>query len=82
MSAECVKVGGTLVYSTCTICKKENEMNVKKFLAEHKNFEPVDITELLPENLRGYAENGMIQLLPGIHETDGFFIAVMRKNGH
>lgn len=82
VSAECVKVGGTLVYSTCTICKKENEMNVKKFLAEHKNFEPVDITGLLPENLRGYAENGMIQLLPGIHETDGFFIAVMRKNGH
>ncbi|MEA4972570.1 MAG: 16S rRNA (cytosine(967)-C(5))-methyltransferase RsmB [Candidatus Metalachnospira sp.] len=81
-SSKCVKVGGVLVYSTCTVCKKENEVNVNKFLENNKNFERIDIKEYLPESLKEYAENGMIQLLPGIHETDGFFIAAMRKNGH
>ena len=81
-SAKCVKVGGTLVYSTCTICKKENELNVKKFLSNNSNFEIIDIKEYLPESLKEYPEDGMLQLLPGIHETDGFFIAAMRKNGH
>lgn len=81
-SSKCVKVGGVLVYSTCTICKKENELNVKKFLENNSNFEKINIKEYLPEVLREYADNGMIQFLPGVHETDGFFIAAMRKNGH
>lgn len=81
-SSKCVKVGGTMVYSTCTVSKKENEMNVNKFLENNKNFEIIDIKEYLPESLKNYVVDGMIQLLPGIHETDGFFIAAMRKNGH
>lgn len=67
-----LKVGGTLVYSTCTILPEENEKNVEKFLKNHKNFAlaPFSVGEL-------EVKEGMITLLPHIHNTDGFFIAKM-----
>lgn len=79
-SAECVKPGGLLVYSTCTICKKENQGNVK-YLLDKGKFEPVNIKEYLPENLKEYAVGEWIQLLPSENGTDGFFISAMRKKG-
>ncbi|MBR2381556.1 MAG: 16S rRNA (cytosine(967)-C(5))-methyltransferase RsmB [Clostridia bacterium] len=65
-----LKVGGTLVYSTCTILPDENENNIKKFLEDHKNFElaPFSVGDL-------EVESGMITLLPHTYHTDGFFIA-------
>lgn len=74
-----VKPGGILVYSTCTISREENEENRAWFL-EQFPFEPVDIrgmakTALAEESLK----DGYVQLKPGIHPSDGFFIAVMRK---
>ena len=41
----------------------------------------IDIKEYLPENLRKFANEGYIQLLPGVNNTDGFFISAMRKKG-
>lgn len=69
-----LKVGGTLVYSTCTILPDENENNIKKFLENHKNFElvPFSVGEL-------EVKGGMITLLPHTHHTDGFFIAKLKK---
>ena len=69
-----LKVGGTLVYSTCTILPDENENNIEKFLAEHKNFElvPFSVGEL-------EVNSGMITLLPQKHHTDGFFIAKLKR---
>lgn len=74
-----VKRGGILVYSTCTVRKEENEDNVKWFL-KHFPFIPEDISGKvghIPET--GTAAEGYLQLLPGIHETDGFFIGVFRR---
>lgn len=71
-----LKVGGTLVYSTCTILPNENENNVNRFLENHKSFElaPFSVGEL-------EASRGMITLLPHIHHTDGFFVAkLVRKD--
>lgn len=45
-----VKVGGTLVYSTCTINKMENEEMIKYFLKKHKEFKLLEVHQLLPTN--------------------------------
>ena len=71
-----LKVGGTLVYSTCTILPDENENNVNKFLENHKNF------ALVPFNVGALeVDGGMITLLPHTHHTDGFFVAKLEKIG-
>lgn len=74
-----VKHGGTLIYSTCTINPAENEENFR-WILENFDFEAVDLTNELPQNLKiDTARNGYIQLLPGIHPCDGFFIGKLRR---
>ena len=73
-SARYLKAGGVLIYSTCTLFPEENELNVKRFLDSHKNFEPCDFTA---GNLS--SDGGMLTLNPHDHKTDGFFIAKLRK---
>ena len=54
--------------------------NVHWFLEQNKEFELVPIAQLLCEELKNdVVEQGCIQLLPGIHDSDGFFIAKFRK---
>ena len=65
-----VKVGGSLVYSTCTVLPEENSDNVLRFLREHSEFEPVDFSVDGIES-----ESGMLSLSPDLHGTDGFFVA-------
>lgn len=73
-----VKRGGVLIYSTCTINPDENEENVKWFTA-HFPFHTEALSPFLPERLKEEGTTGMLQLLPGIHETDGFFLARLRR---
>lgn len=74
-----VKPGGSLIFSTCTINPKENEENFG-WLLEQSGFEPEDLTPLLPKRLDlETAKDGYIQLLPGIHPCDGFFIGKLRR---
>lgn len=79
VSANYVKMDGQLIYSTCTIDKEENIDNVMCFLQENPEFELEDINFLLPEQLKGSTK--YLQVLPGEHGMDGFFIArFKRKN--
>ena len=74
-----VKQGGILVYSTCTVNPAENEENVRWFL-EQFDFEPVSLDDTLCEELHGETTaQGYLQLLPGIHKSDGFFISKFRR---
>ena len=74
-----VKDGGTLLYSTCTVNRKENSENAAWFL-EQFPFEAVSLDELLPDELKsGETAKGQLQLIPGVHKTDGFFLAKFRK---
>lgn len=74
-----VKPGGILLFSTCTITAEENQENADWF-AENFPFSYESLTPYLPEELAGTtAEKGYLQLIPGMHETDGFFIARFRK---
>ncbi len=74
-----VKPGGRLVFSTCTIDRKENEENVSWFL-DHFPYDCVDLEGKLREKLNlTTMKQGYLQLLPGIHPCDGFFIAAFQK---
>ena len=75
-----VKPGGTLVYSTCTINEEENMENVRWFLQQNPEFESISVEPVLCEELKKSVKEGCLQLLPGIHESDGFFIVAFRKN--
>lgn len=74
--ARYVKPGGVLMYSTCTLVRKENEGVVEKFLAQNAEFapEPLKLPDIFPENT-----SGMLTLVPGQYETDGFFICRLRR---
>lgn len=71
-----VKKGGILLYSTCTLLKAENEDVVRAFLEKYEEFyiEPLDLPEGFPKN-----ETGMLTLIPGEYDTDGFFICRLRR---
>lgn len=74
-----VKPGGVLIYSTCTINPDENHKMAEWFLDNHP-FTPQRFAPHLPEELKGEEDKGMLQLFPGSHETDGFFIARFKRN--
>lgn len=83
VSAGYVKPGGVLIYSTCTVNKEENESNVRWFLEKQTAFALESIEPYLCEALEdSIIDGGMIQLLPGVHKCDGFFIAKFRKGSH
>lgn len=77
--SEYVKVGGILVYSTCTVSKQENENVVKAFISQHPEFELIDISGIIPDVLNYSVDNGMILLLPSRHNADAFFISALRR---
>ena len=81
-AAAYVKPGGILLYSTCTIVPQENDKMVEWLCGEFP-FVPENmrghLPKELPEELLAAAEAGMLQLLPGVHEADGFFFARLRR---
>ena len=74
--ARYVKKGGILIYSTCTVLKAENENVVAAFLEKHNDYcaEPLDLPAVFPKN-----DTGMLTLIPGQYDTDGFFICRLRR---
>ena len=80
-TAKYVKDGGILVYSTCTLNKRENEEIVTKFLESHSEFSFDDFTVTPTGNMPVLvSKNGMLTLFPHVSDTDGFFVARLIKN--
>ena len=75
-----VKKDGILMYSTCTINKEENEKQVQ-WMVENLPFEVVSMKAELPEEIKAEEGEYGLQLLPGIHKTDGFFLCKLRRIG-
>lgn len=77
-----LKPNGILMYSTCTIRKEENIENVQ-WMSKNLDMELAGFEELMPDQLTvETAEEGYIQLLPGVHPCDGFFIAKLRRKSN
>ena len=75
---EYVRPGGTLVYSTCSILKDENERQAERFLETHPQFEEIPLPESIPEKYRKLRRRG-IQLLEYRDGVEGFYLIRMRK---
>lgn len=73
-----VKPGGKLIYSTCTIDRLENEENAE-WILENLPFRPLPLETLVPGEMKKDCRNNQIQLLPGRHPCDGFFIAAFER---
>lgn len=70
-----VKPGGHLIFSTCTVNRKENEEAVQ-WLIDNTPLRPVSIEEHLPKAFQGRTgEKGYIQVIPGMDQCDGFFVS-------
>jgi 16S rRNA (cytosine967-C5)-methyltransferase len=79
-AAGLVKPGGRLVYGTCSLLEEENEAIVERFLAAHPDFTIIPCAEVLArQQVTIPGCDRYLQLLPHIHETDGFFAAVMQR---
>lgn len=72
-----LKIGGELVYSTCTLNKKENEEVIEKFLENHSEFTGVNFLENLGEPFNDFKA----VLSPEYFNCDGFFISKIKKMG-
>ena len=76
ISSRYLKIGGVMVYSTCSLNPNENEKIVEKFLTEHDDFEGVRV---LSDISRYGVDTDYLTLMPHIHGCDGFFISAVRR---
>jgi len=76
LGASFTKPGGFLIYSTCTLNKKENETQIEKFLARNKSFKLIPASKYIDKD---FTENGYLKTLPFVHNMDGAFAAKMQK---
>lgn len=74
-----VKLGGFLMYSTCTLTYEENQRVVETFLQKQKDFELIDLRGAFRLDLSFFTPEGYFLSLPHLHGTDGFFAVLMQK---
>ncbi len=75
-----VKPGGTLVYSTCSLIREENESVFEQFLSGTRNFRPHLLTDTASKfGILKERESPFVRLLPHRHGTDGFFFGAATR---
>ena len=75
MASKYLKVGGELVYSTCTVLKEENELVIDRFLKENKDFEGVSFLTDIGAPFGGYKAS----IIAESFDCEGFFISKIRR---
>ncbi|MFZ6844514.1 RsmB/NOP family class I SAM-dependent RNA methyltransferase [Undibacterium sp. RuTC16W] len=79
-AARLVKAGGRLVYATCSVLDEENEAIVQAFIAAHPDFSLLPVSQVLTEQKIDLEMGDYLKLMPHVHQTDGFFAAVLERN--
>lgn len=80
-AVSCLKPGGRLLFCTCTINEDENEKHFA-WLRDEMKLRPISLDKALPECLHtDTTREGYLQLLPGVYDSDGFFISVFEAVG-
>jgi 16S rRNA (cytosine967-C5)-methyltransferase len=78
--APLVAPGGRLVYATCSVLREENDGVVERFLGERPDFVVMPLKEIWgKERAARLGDETFLRLLPHVHDTDGFFAAVLRR---
>jgi 16S rRNA (cytosine967-C5)-methyltransferase len=80
-AARLVRLGGRLVYATCSLLPAENEEQVEGFLQRHPDFVQVPLADAWPLDGAPPCEGAALSLTPLRHGTDGFFGAVLERRG-
>ncbi|MEO7414501.1 MAG: RsmB/NOP family class I SAM-dependent RNA methyltransferase [Opitutaceae bacterium] len=70
-----VRAGGQLIYATCSLSRMENEEVVEAFLNANPQFEPAAPARTFDATARRVG----LAILPARHNTDGFFVAALRR---
>jgi 16S rRNA (cytosine967-C5)-methyltransferase len=80
-AASLVKPGGRLVYGTCSLLAEENEDIVQEFLGAHADFKLVAAKDVLEkQGVKVPGTTDYLRLYPHVHDTDGFFAAVLERS--
>jgi 16S rRNA (cytosine967-C5)-methyltransferase len=77
-AAGLVRIGGKLIYATCSLLFEENEAQVSGFLARHSDFAIVPLPRAWPDGVAPSSGEFLV-LTPARHGTDGFFAAVLER---
>ena len=78
-ASKLVKVGGRLIYATCSLLSDENEQIAEAFLKANPDFELIPANSILSQQEIQLDTGEYLKLLPHLHQTDGFFAAVFEK---
>ncbi len=78
--AALVRPGGQLIYATCSLSRFENEDVITDFLATHPAFKPEPPTPARAFGFTPDPTTGGLTILPAKHNTDGFFVATLRRS--
>jgi 16S rRNA (cytosine967-C5)-methyltransferase len=76
-----VKMGGKLVYATCSVFKSENEAQISRFLNENLDFDLFNVAHSVHLQLKEVIKDGRLRTFPLSNNIDGFFAAVLMSKG-
>ena len=79
-ASKLVKFGGVLAYATCSILREENREIVDAFIENNSQFEIINLNQSISEVGLSVADERYLELFPHLHNTDGFFCCLMKKN--